>query len=51
MNNTIEEHNLIIIGNGFDINCGLDTRYSDFFSYRTKAFEQLGPHFLKSFKV
>ena len=49
MNQTIEEHNLIIIGNGFDLNCGLNTRYSDFFDARVKVFEQVDPLFFKSF--
>lgn len=48
MSETIE-HNLIIIGNGFDLNCGLNTRYSDFFYSRIKALKQVDSLFLKSF--
>ncbi|MGO4924071.1 AbiH family protein [Ligilactobacillus ruminis] len=25
---------ILVIGNGFDLSCGLDSRYSDFFKYR-----------------
>lgn len=27
-----------LIGNGFDINVGLDTRYSDFYKYHTDCY-------------
>ncbi len=33
--------NLIIIGNGFDLNCGLKSKYLDFFKYQIKKNEWL----------
>ena len=36
-----EEHQLLIIGNGFDLSCGLPSSFSQFFASRMKKIEEL----------
>ena len=36
------DHQLLILGNGFDISCGLRSRFSDFFEDRVHALENVG---------
>lgn len=33
------EHNILVIGNGFDLAHGLNTRYDDFMAYIKRAAE------------
>ena len=35
------ENILLIMGNGFDLNCGLRSRYSNFFDWRSKNLERI----------
>ncbi|AZZ60433.1 hypothetical protein DSM07_03425 [Oenococcus sp. UCMA 16435] len=44
---THELNQLIIIGNGFDLRCGLPSRFKDFFNYRYGNFNQVGTNFKK----
>lgn len=42
MTNNVEE--LIVLGNGFDLQCGLDTSYWNFFSYTLRNLEEFKEH-------
>lgn len=46
MENTDNKHNLIIIGNGFDLQCELKTDYSDYFEYRASQINKIDPSIL-----
>lgn len=35
-------HQLIVLGNGFDLQCGLNSRFRDFFAWRLHKFPELG---------
>lgn len=48
--NDNKTHNLIIIGNGFDLNCGLQTSYKDYFSYRESEIRKLDAKFIELIK-
>lgn len=40
--NQIIDHHLIVIGNGFDLSCGLASSFKDFFEPRMKVIDSLG---------
>lgn len=39
--NQIIDHHLIVIGNGFDLSCGLASSFKDFFEPRMKVIDSL----------
>lgn len=39
LGNQIINHHLIVIGNGFDLSCGLASSFKDFFEPRMKAID------------
>lgn len=49
MENNKLQHNLIVLGNGFDLYCDLNTRYSDYFIYRKNQFYSTDNYLLDEF--
>ena len=41
MTSTVSSHQLIVVGNGFDLECGLNSRFIDFFAPRFKAIDSI----------